>query len=92
MVVDLLRKKSVQEALNILAFCKKRGAKFVEKTLMSAVNNTVQKGNVDLDKLYIKKITVDPGPILKRFRAGSMGRAMPIRKRTSHLKVELDVR
>jgi large subunit ribosomal protein L22 len=92
MVVDPLRKKSVQEAINILSFCKKRGAKFVEKTLMSAVSNTVQSGNADLDKLFIKKIIVDPGPIMKRYRAASMGRGMMIRKRTSHLKIELDVR
>ncbi len=92
LVIDPLRKKSVQDALNILNFCKKRGAKFVEKTLMSAVNNTVQKGTVDLDKLFIKKIIVDPGPIMKRYRAASMGRGTMIRKRTSHLRVELDVR
>lgn len=87
-----MKKKSVQDALNILNFCRKRGAKFIEKTLMSAVNNTVQKGTADLEKLYIKKIRVDPGPIMKRYRAATMGRGTMIRKRTSHLIVELDIK
>lgn len=90
-VVDTLRNKSILEAEQILLGINKRGKYPVYKVIKSAVSNALQK-NIPLEALYISKITVDPGPIWKRYRAGTMGRAMPIRKRTSHITVELDVR
>ncbi len=90
-VIDHLRGKSVLEAEKILVGIKKRAKYPVYKVLKSAVSNALQK-NVPLEALYISKIVADQGPIWHRYRAGTMGRAMPIRKRTSHITVELDVR
>ncbi len=90
-VIDHLRGKSVLEAEKILLGVNKRAKYPVYKVLKSAVNNALQK-NIPLEALYISKICADPGPIWHRWRAGTMGRAMPIRKRTAHITVELDVR
>ncbi len=90
-VIDHLRGKSVLEAEKILLGINKRAKYPVYKVLKSAVSNALNK-NIPLEALYISKITADPGPIWKRWRAGTMGRAMPIRKRTAHITVELDVR
>ena len=87
-VVDLIRGKGVDEAINILHFSGKRAAEAVEKTLHSAVANALHKeesGKIDAHALIVKEVRVDMGPSLKRFRAGSMGRPMRIRKPTCHL-------
>ncbi len=89
-VADLVRRKNVGEALNILMFAKKRAAGAVAKVVKSAVSNASQKGRVDVDKLVIRSIEVDPGPMLryaKRFIPRAMGRASAIHHRTSHIKV-----
>jgi large subunit ribosomal protein L22 len=91
-VADLVRRKNVAEALSILMFCKKRAANAVAKVVKSAVSNAAQKGRVDVDKLYIHTIEVDPGPMLKyakRFIPRAMGRASAIHHRTSHIRVVL---
>ncbi len=92
LVVDLVRGKNVEDALNILNFTQKRAAKTVHKLVKSAVANVEVRGDVDVDDLYIKRIFVDPGPTLKRFMPRAMGRATPILKRTSHITVVLDER
>ncbi len=89
MVVDMIRDKRVEEALNILTLCPKKAARIVTKLLDSAVANATRDGAVDVDSLFIKKIFVDQGPTLKRFRARAMGRATRILKRSSHLTVIL---
>lgn len=89
-VVDLVRGKEVDEAINILHFTRKRAALPVEKALRSAVANMLNNPGakrVNAEDLYIKTIFVDGGYTLKRFRAGSMGRASRIRKRTCHVTV-----
>jgi large subunit ribosomal protein L22 len=89
-VVELIRKKPVAEALNILAFTKKRAAGELAKVLKAAVSNAGQKERVDIDKLIIKSIQVDGGPMMRntrRFIPRAMGRASLIHKRTSHIKV-----
>jgi len=89
-VVELIRGKNVEEALNILSFVPKYAAQYLEKTLKSATANAIsQEGTAKLkaEDLYIKKIFVDGGPIMKRIRPSSMGRAYRIRKRTNHLTV-----
>ena len=88
-VVDLIRGKRVEEALNILAFTPKSSAKMVTKLLKSAVANVGQDRSIDVDTLFIKTISVDGGPTLKRFRPRAMGRASRIRKRMSHINVTL---
>ena len=68
----------------------KRAAQPVLKLLRSAIANAVNNNNSVKENLYIKKITVDQGPTLKRWRARARGRAFPIHKKTSHIIVELD--
>src|SRR5512139_1414589 len=89
LVADLIRGKGSEEALNILTFTKKAAAKTVIKLLKSALANANQK-KVDVDHLYVKKITVDQGPTMKRFMPRALGRATTIRKRTSHINIVLD--
>ncbi len=90
LVADLIRGRGSEEALNILAFTKKAAAKIIVKLLKSAIANATQKKNIDIDRLYIKMITVDQGPTMKRFQPRALGRATTIRKRTSHINIVLD--
>jgi len=90
LVIDQVRGKRVEEALNMLTFAPQKAAGIVKKVIQSAVANAEQNDNVDVDSLYIKKIYADEGPTLKRFRPRALGRATRIRKRTSHLTVVLD--
>lgn len=86
----MIRGKRVKEAQKILAFTKKRAAKWVSKVLKSAMANARENPNIDENILYVKKIFVDQGPSLKRWRARAQGRAASIKKRTSHITVILD--
>ncbi|NIS62263.1 MAG: 50S ribosomal protein L22 [Proteobacteria bacterium] len=90
MVTELVKGKGVGDALNILAFTKRSPAKIVAKLLRSAVANADQMKNIDVDTLFIKQITVDQGPIMKRYRPRAMGRATMIRRRMSHITVVLE--
>ena len=92
LVADLIRGKGSEEAVNILTFTKKGAAKIVVKLLKSAIANATQKKNIDVDRLYVKQITVDQGPMMKRFQPRALGRATTIRKRTSHINIVLDER
>jgi len=90
LVVDIVRGKSVSQALNILTFTRKKAALPVQKLLKSAVANAAENHGVsDVDNLVIDRITVDEGPALKRFMPRARGRATPIRKRTSHIQIIL---
>ena len=87
-VLDSVRGKKVNYALDFLQFSNKKAAKFISKALNSAMSNYSQtKENFDSDSLYIKEAYVDEGPKIKRFRPRAMGRASKILKRTSHLTV-----
>ncbi|HEY5868110.1 MAG TPA: 50S ribosomal protein L22 [Candidatus Tectomicrobia bacterium] len=90
MVVDTVRGKSVSQALSILGFTRKKAALPVQKLLKSAVANAVENDGIsDVDALVIDRIMVDEGPTLKRFMPRARGRATPIRKRTSHIRIML---
>ncbi|HFE63344.1 50S ribosomal protein L22 [candidate division KSB1 bacterium 4484_188] len=92
-VIDLIKGKNVEDALNVLHFSPKRSAKFIEKTLRSAVANffeAYEGKKITADDLYIKKVWVDEGPMLRRFRPMSMGRVGRIRRRTSHLTIVVE--
>ena len=92
MVVDTVRGKSVSQALSILGFTRKKAALPVQKLLKSAVANAAENvGISDVDTLVIDRIMVDEGPTLKRFMPRARGRATPIRKRTSHIRIILRV-
>jgi len=90
MVVDTVRGKSVSQALSILGFTRKKAALPVQKLLKSAVANAVENGDInDVETLVIDRIMVDEGPTLKRYMPRARGRATPIRKRTSHIRIVL---
>lgn len=89
LVVDMVRGRGIQDALTILRFSPQPSAKLVSKLLQSAVANAEQKGAADVDRLFVKTICVDAGPVLKRFTPRAMGRASKIRKPTSHITVVL---
>ncbi|MBU2102009.1 MAG: 50S ribosomal protein L22 [Candidatus Omnitrophota bacterium] len=88
-VIDLVRGKSATVALDFLAQMNQKGAWMLAKIIKSAVANAKQKGH-EPESLVISKVTADGGPMLKRFKAMSFGRAGAIRRRTAHVLVELD--
>ena len=90
LVVDLVRGKKTDKAQNILSFGKRAAAVPVLKLLNSAIANAKNNFQLDPDNLYIFKITVDGGPILKRWRARSRGQAFEIQKKTSHVTIVLE--
>ena len=87
LVVDLVRGKSVSEALDILAFTNKSSAPVDAKLVKSAAANAVNNQKMDEASLYIKEIWVCPGKTLKRFMPKAKGSASRILKRTSHINV-----
>jgi ribosomal protein L22 len=89
LVCDHIRGKSVEEARAILAFTPRAVARDWSKVLESAVANAEHNHELDGDDLLIQAAHADEGPTLKRFRPRAMGRATPIRKRTSHLTILL---
>ena len=90
LVIDLIRGKSVPEALNILHFMPKHASRVAEKVLRSAVSNLHQKdegGRIENDTLFVKTAFVDGGPGMKRMLPAPMGRAYRIVKRSNHLTI-----
>ncbi|MBC8461100.1 MAG: 50S ribosomal protein L22 [Deltaproteobacteria bacterium] len=92
LLMEEIKGKKVEEALNLLAFAPQKGAPILRKLINSAVANASQYPDIDVDNLFIKHIFADEGPTLKRFRPRAMGRATRIRKRSSHLTVILNER
>ena len=93
LVVDLIRGKDVEDAVAILKHTKKRAARSVEKLVRSAVANAENRDeDLDVDRLYVKEIFVDGGPVLKRIWFTTMGRAFRKVKRQSHVTIKLDTR
>jgi len=89
-VISLVKGKRPSEAIAILFSVKKKASLLLIDLLESAMANARRMQGVDVDNLYISNLIANGGPQMKRFRAGSMGRAGMIRKRTSHITVELD--
>jgi len=91
LVSDLVRGKSVSDALTILRFSsRKRTAKTISTLVESAVANAEQQGRIDVDNLVIKSLQVNQGPTLKRFTSRAKGQGMRILKKTSHITVVLE--
>jgi large subunit ribosomal protein L22 len=90
LIMDQVRGKRVDEALNMLSFAPQKGAPILKKLINSAIANAEQNSGVDVDTLFVKRVYADEGPTLKRFRPRAQGRATRIRKRSSHLTVVLD--
>ena len=91
LVADEVRGKSYPEAASILRFTNKRAARIVGDVINSAAANAEHNDDADPNELFVREIRVDEGPTIKRYRARAMGRATMIRKRTSHITVELGV-
>ena len=94
LVLDLIKGRRVEDALNTLVFTKKRVAATVEKLLRSALENanylSSEKGlDVDVDSLYVKRAVANDGPRMKRIRPAPMGRAYHYVRRISHIEIEL---
>ncbi len=90
LVADEIRGKSYLEARSVLAFTNKRAAGIVGEVLKSAAANAEHNSEADPDELRVKAVKIDEGPTIKRYRPRAMGRATMIRKRTSHITVELE--
>ncbi len=90
-IVDLIKGKQVEKAENILKFVNKRGAKAVLKLLQSAIANAQNNHDIrDIEKLYIKRINLGPGPSYRRGRPAPMGRFHLYTHRTLHLQLVLE--
>ena len=94
LVLDLIKGRRVEDALNTLVFTKKRVAATVEKLLRSALENanylSSENGiDVDVDKLYVKRAVANDGPRMKRIRPAPMGRAYHYVRRIAHIEIEL---
>jgi len=90
LVANMIKGKKVGDALAILSNLNKRSCVFIEELLRSAISNAKRNQDINENDLFISKLLVDGGPMMKRFRAGSMGRAMMIRHRMSHITIELN--
>lgn len=93
LVVDLIRGKEVNLALDILKFSTKEASRSVEKLLLSAVANWKEKNEgqrLEDANLFVKEAYVDSGRILKRLRPAPQGRAYRIRKRSNHVTILVD--
>lgn len=89
MVAGLVRNKEVQDALDILKFTPKKAAPLIAKVIESAIANAENNLKQKKDDLVIKHIVVNEGVTYKRSVPASRGRVHPIRKRNSHIRVEL---
>ena len=87
LVADLIRGKTVSQALNILAFSPKKGALLLKKVLDSAIANAEHNEGADIDDLKVVTVFVDKGPSLKRFQARAKGRGNRIEKQTCHINL-----
>lgn len=90
-VLDLIRHRNVTEAEALLSTINKRAKEFLLKILRSATANARVKG-FSAGQLYVSKAVCNVGPSWKRYKAAAFGRAAPILRRTSHVRIELDVK
>ena len=89
-VADAIRGRFLADAFHILNFSNKRACVPIKKLLNSAIENARQKGEIDIDRVYVKNIFVDKGVIMKRYLPRAMGRATRINKKTSHITIIID--
>ena len=92
LVIDLIRGEGAERALTVLRTARKRVARDIEKVLRSAIANVQRKAEdagspLDVDRLYVNRCAVDPGPVQKRYRGAPFGRAHGYVHRTSHIFV-----
>jgi len=97
LVIDEIRGKDVNQAYAFLKFSKKLAARQIEKTLRSAVANAEQAAMLndeafDVDRLVVTRAVINEGATLKRYKPAAQGRATPIRKRTSHVEIQVTMK
>lgn len=88
-VARTIQGRKAPEAVEYLALIPRKSARLLVKTLKSAIANAENNANVSADSLIVKSAVIEMGPVLKRFKAGARGSAMPRRKKMSHLRVIL---
>lgn len=89
LIIDLIQKKDVGEAIAILKYTNKSASPVIEKLIKSAIANAEHNYEMDAEDLFVAEAYVNEGPTLKRFRPRAQGRASAINKRTSHITVVL---
>lgn len=88
-VANTIKGRKAPEAVEYLALIPRKSARLIAKTLKSAIANAENNANVSADALVVKNAVIDMGPVLKRFKAGARGTAMPRRKKMSHIIIVL---
>ena len=88
-VADTIKGRPAIEAVEYLALVPRKSARLISKTLKSAIANAENNANLSADSLIVKNAIVEMGPVLKRFKAGARGSAMPRRKKLSHIIIVL---
>jgi large subunit ribosomal protein L22 len=91
MVADMIRGRSVDDAMSILRLQQRKAAKMLSKVLGSAIANATENEKADVEKLVVSRVFIDGGPISKKWMPRSMGRANRINSRTSHVTVVVDI-
>ena len=88
-IANQIQGRSVPEAIDFLTLVPRKSARLLVKTLKSAVANAENNNSLAADQLTVHRALVEPGPVLKRFKAGAKGSAKPRVKRMSHLRIVL---
>jgi large subunit ribosomal protein L22 len=88
-VARTIQGRKAAEAVDYLALIPRKSAKLIVKTLKSAIANAENNNNLSADSLRVKSAIIENGPVLKRFKAGARGTAMPRRKKMSHIRIVL---
>jgi large subunit ribosomal protein L22 len=90
-VADMIRGRSVDDAISILRMQQRKAARMLSKVLDSAIANATENEKADAEKLFVTQVFIDGGPVQRRWMARSMGRANRLTGRTSHVTVVVDV-
>lgn len=88
-VSRIIQGRKAAEAVDYLALIPRKSARLIAKTLKSAIANAENNNNLSADSLTVKFALIENGPVLKRFKAGARGTAMPRRKKMSHIRIVL---
>ena len=88
-VVRTIQGRKANDAVDLLTLIPRKSARLIVKTLKSAIANAENNNNLSADSLVVKSALVENGPVLKRFKAGARGTAMPRRKKMSHIRIIL---
>lgn len=88
-VARQIQGRKVPEALDLVTLIPRKSARLLAKTLKSAIANAENNNNLSADSLYVARAVIENGPVLKRFKAGARGTAMPRRKKMSHIRIVL---